>query len=252
MKVKPLIFVWLSAIYVAIAISFPLQIMVAHEHQWSEFNQALGKLTFLNWLVIIGLGVASYYSYQGSRRIIPTATVLGILVLVNNLYVGAFGEDFSLIQTLGAFVGFGLLHTMLLQKDVVRVLNNQNLRWWRISPRQSLRLPVLLRNNKTTSITTETVDISESGIFVRIEQSKHLGPRAFKMNEIVQIQLKLDTINSIKCSGRVVRHCFGEQGRPMGIALEFKEISSVDRKRIMKLLNPEKTAQPAKNNSLSA
>lgn len=251
MKVKPMIFVWLSAIYIAIALSFPLQIMVTHEHSWSEFNQALGKLTFLNWLVILGLGLAAKYSFQGSRRIIPTAIGLGILVLVNNIYVGAFGEDFSLVQTLSAFVGFGLLHTMLLQKDVVRVLKNQNLRWWRISPRLSLRLPVLLRNNKTTSVTTETVDISETGIFVRIEQSKHLGPRAFKLNEIVQIHLKLDTINSIKCSGRVVRHSFGENGRPMGIALEFKEISSADRKRIMKLLNPEKASQPTKNNSLS-
>lgn len=224
----------MAGLYLVVAAMFPVQIYFLYEHSPSEILQVFGKLTLLNWLVMIGLTIGATLFYRGSPRMIPMALGLGALVAVNNTVVSQFGEDYVLWQTVAATLLFAAMHLPLRSPEVQQLLEQPELRWWRTSYRQKMRIPISMRTKNYHHLNFETFDISDSGIYIAVSPETLNSLKGIKKDEVVEITLKFDTLNQIKCNARIARISNGGGQYACGIGLEFTDLTMKDRKRIHK------------------
>ncbi len=244
MRSRPLVLFFMAAAYLLIAASFPVQIYFLYEHTLSELPQVLSKLTILNWLVIAGLSTGSILFYRGSTKMVPAAIGISFLVLGNNIIVGLFGEDFNIYQTVLASGVFASLHLSLRNSEVQKLIQQPELRWWRTAYRQKLKIPITMRTKNYHQLIFDTFDISDSGIFVAVSNQEIAGLSGLTLNESVELTMKFDSLNQIKCQARLARISKGSGKYPSGLGIEFTDLSDKDRKRIHRFrakLLPEAT-----------
>lgn len=232
MRSRPWVLFVMAFAYLTIALSFPIQIYFLYEHNFSELREVLAKLTFVNWLVILGLGAGSVLFYRGSTKMIPAAIGVSLLVIGNNVLVGLFGDDFNLWQTMAASVLFGSLHLSLLNGEVQKLIKQPELRWWRTAYRQKMRISVVMRSKNYNQLAFESFDISDTGIYLGVSNDMIAQLKGLKLNEEVQLTMKFDTLNQIRCHGRLTRISQGGGNYPSGFGIEFTDLSAKDRKRI--------------------
>ncbi len=232
MKERPLSLVAIAFIFVAIALSFPFQIMGFYGHGPGEVGAILNKLTYMNWLVIAGLLVAAYYLYEASPQTRYAIPVVGALVAVNNFFVAFHGTDYSPWTATVATFAFGALVWPVYRPDIKNLLLNPDQRWWRIAARKSVQIPVVLSCGKHHRVRGETFDISESGMFVPL----HDHQTGLKLQQRVAICLNLGAFAQVRCDGRIARIAEASGRYPSGVGIEFLELSSLQRAEIRRYL----------------
>lgn len=218
--------------YLVIAASFPIQVFFLYEHTIGEMPEALSKLTIVNWVVMAGLGIGSVLFYRGSTKMVPAALVVSLLVIGNNALVGIFGDDYQLWQTVAASAMFGGMHLILFHPEMQRLIKRPELRWWRTAYRQKITIPVTMRAKNYHQLTFDSFDISDSGMFLKVPTSVLKTLKGLELNELVQLNMKFDTLNQIRCHARITRISEGGGIYPSGIGVEFTDLSAKDRKRI--------------------
>lgn len=232
MRSRPWVLFAMALSYSVIAISFPLQVFFLYEHTWNETPEALSKLTLVNWLVMASLVTGAILFYRGSTKMVPAAIMISLLVLGNNTLVGLFGDDYNLWQTVSASVMFGGMHLILLNPEVQRLIRQPELRWWRTAYRQKLTIPVVIRAKNYHQLDFDSFDISDSGIFLKVPTDILRNLKGLKLNEVIHLNMKFDTLNQIRCHARITRISEGGGIYPSGIGVEFTDLSAKDRKRI--------------------
>lgn len=235
MKNRPWTLYSLALVYIAIALSMPLQVLMMHEHPFAELGLAITKLTALNWILITGLIAGGIVVFRGSPWMVPIGVSLIFLVTLNNFIVSYFGEDFSLPQTLSASFLFAGVHGILLHPTMRKLFADPGLRWWRTARRYDLKVPVAVRG-PTSSFTFETLDISETGLFLPLSEGLKPTQLGLELNEQIQLQLKFGTLHQIKCHGKVVRHGKPNERRPEGLGIQFTQLSAKERRRLKRYL----------------
>lgn len=102
-----------------------------------------------------------------------------------------------------------------------------------VERRRSPRAPVTVRVEYATvdALFSEfSRNINEGGIFVETDRPLELEERVF-------LQFRLPgAAKPVKVGGRVVRVSRGDDGEPEGMAIEFDELASADRRRINELV----------------
>jgi hypothetical protein len=233
MKKRPKILILLAGIFIALAISFPLQIMSLYGHGPLEIGAILNKLTYMNWIVMLALAGSAFWLYEAAPELRYAVPAVVGLVALNNFFVAYHHTDYSPWAASFASLAFGAMTLPIFRPDIRFILENPDRRWWRISARKVVQLPVTLIAGKEQRIRGETFDLSESGMFVPVLE--HYAD--MKSVSQVNVCLQLGAFAQIRCTGRIVRHAEAKGKYPSGIGVEFMNLSEMQRSEIRRYLS---------------
>ncbi|MGE0616313.1 MAG: PilZ domain-containing protein [Bacteriovoracia bacterium] len=240
MKRKPKIFLFMSAVFAAVGLSLPLQVMLAFGHPPTELTEILAKLTPMNWIVMSVSFANALLAYHASPALKYAGPLFVFVVGWNNWLVSEYfaltsdpAEDprwlWAFISTLLA----ALSVCALFLRDAGLALLEPTLRWWRISPRKLLAVAAHVRQVTGPSINTRTYDVSKSGAFFAFEEGVDENRRQVSLGQIqvgsrCSVRLALDQLRTIQCAAEVVRKAEPNGKYPGGFAVRFVGLSLKD------------------------
>lgn len=233
MIMRPKQFYLASLALFAIALSFPVQVMVLYGHKWNESSAIFGKITTLNWMVMLSLVVGAYLYFHASRLIVFVAPVILALVALNNYLVGQFAGDFSLLQTTLGTLAIALIFSPLLLPSSQVVLRDPTRRWWRCSPRVRRQISATLNPYVGDMIQAKTFDISKTGVFISLDESVEHVP---KVGDKIRLSFNVNSMKKVRCEAVVVRHSEASGKYPKGLGLQFVEVNKKNEKGLQDLL----------------
>jgi|GEM_PF-1908917 len=225
-----------AALFV-VAFSLPLQVMFLYGHPPREWSQVLHKLTSLNVLVMVGCVVTALLVLQASVFTRLAAPALGLVVAVNNFFVGYLATDFSFWTASLGTLAFAAVLAPLYRGEMRELLLHPERRWWRSKRRVRVSRPIFLGHKDTVKINGATHDISESGVFLPFEVT-NLG-----LNSVVSICLTLGELQQIRCEARVVRRSAARGSYPAGVGIQFTNLDRRQRRELKRYLT-ETTLRP--------
>lgn len=240
MKQRPLVFTLLFILHLGIALNMPLQIMWLYEHEWREFSSVLNKLTFTNW-VVVGISLLNaLLSLKASKWLKLTLPLSFVIIVINNLLISLYGNDYSVLETTLASLVFFLSHSGLFFLKASDVLQHPTLRWWLVPRRFNLKLPLWIETSTGERIELNTFDISKSGAFLVLKSGSdiHLQEGQELTIQLPDIELthqfKAQLIRKTKACGKY----------PPGLGIQFKQMGMSTRLHLTKLFfwNSLKTA----------
>lgn len=233
MRGRPLILPALMLAFFAIAASFPMQVMLLHEHTVAEWPATLYKLTWLNWMVMFGAVFCGVLIYQASPMVTQTVPLMIVLVGLNNLFVGYYATDYSMATTSLGTLAFAALNLPLLSREVRELIRHPERRWWRSAARLRIPLPVYLDGPAWLKLDAETWDLSETGAFIPMPRSDlHVGGR-------VRLNLKLGVDRQLKLEAKVVRHSDAKGTYPAGVGVQFMNMDHEQRRELRRYLEAQ-------------
>lgn len=233
MIMRPKQFYLASVALLLIALSFPIQVMVLYGHHWSELNAILGKITWLNWMVIGSFLVGAYLYFHASRLILYLTPVILGLVAFNNYIVGKFSGDYSVAQTTFATVAMALVFLPLALPSSRMVLTDPKRRWWRRSKRFHKRVSTTLNPFVGDMIQAHTFDVSQTGAFVCFQDGQNTLP---KVGDTLRVSFNVSSMKKIRCEAIVVRVTEAKGHYPKGIGIRFTDMGKWHEKHFEKLL----------------
>ncbi|MCM2279704.1 MAG: PilZ domain-containing protein [Oligoflexia bacterium] len=226
---RPRQFQLLAAILVAVAASFPVQVMVGYGYTLAEFDQLMAGLAPLNWLVFASALVHATLVYQASPLVLASTPLFLLAVVWNNWVAAAAGLNVSTavaaLATLGAFA----VHLPLLQQAPRRVLANPRLRWWRTAKRRRASVTAIIRPVLGGEVRASTFDVSVGGAFLALGAEMN---RNLKVGSRCSIRLVLDQLHVIQCAAEVVRHAQPTGSYPAGFGVRFICLDDSQRKAL--------------------
>ncbi len=244
MNKRPKYLSLLSAVFVMIALSYPLQVMVLYGHSLFEIDQIFFKISTLNFLVMFSLLCNAYLLLNASSLLKFTIPTTLALVMWSNAIIGSYGSDYSMSSTSLASLLFALLCTPLMAvSEIQLVLSNPKTRWWLTPKRVKKNLTTAMQQTKGLHLIAETHDISESGLFIPFstcveKETKEyvLDPR-LKVGEVITLHIRLSQFNTIKCEARVIRVSQKPSSKPAGLGLQFLQLDEHAKTQIKKYVS---------------
>ena len=120
--------------------------------------------------------------------------------------------------------------------------------------RTKLSLPLIINTPVTQEFSVRTFDISMSGAFLPYEDLKTsmsftslIGKRSgIKIGDLIDIKILTGRFSRLHCQARVIRYNFLENsGIPMGIGIEFMNLSQRKKKVLKHLIESRSPRQKA-------
>ncbi len=186
MKNKPLFLKLFPLFALAIALSFPLQIMYLYKIPYTDIIKVFSMLTPLNLISMSVLFTTAILTASMSRSVYKMVPILLVALFANNAIVGLYGSDYTVVQVALSFFLFAFSLKPFYAQEVKAVILNPNLRWWKTPERFNVKKDLKISNG-SFDIFSETTNISSTGLFAKVEDEKLL--RAFELNEVIDIQL---------------------------------------------------------------
>lgn len=235
MSKRPLMLYLIPLFLLSIALSFPIQAALLYDHQLSELGAILSKITFVNWFTMIVICATAYSLYQGSaycKLLIPLS--IGTVIL-NNYFVGQWGQDFNMAESSMASVLFAFSFAPLMHKPTLTVLTDPKKRWWARAQRHMTQVPITINPFVGQTLNARTFDISDSGVFVSLS-SDDLS-NIPKVGDKLRLSITLGSMKKLKCDARVVRFAKPTGIYPQGLGLEFIQIDKQDKVDLKRYLS---------------
>jgi hypothetical protein len=200
-----------------IVISFPLQIIMAYDYQWTQVSAIFSKLTPLNYLLMTLFLVMAYQTYYTKKSIYYFLPIVTFFVFLNNFIVAEYGNLYGHAQTLLASVAFLLLAISYYQKNIYQVYQDVKFRWWLTSPRfkKQYHVTMSFQNEKYE---TKTFDISKTGLFVESDELLQLFQ--IPNQALVNITIHLPD-QKVTFEAKVVRKALWQGQYPPGLGLQL-------------------------------
>lgn len=216
MKNKPFYLILFPFLAFAIALSFPLQIILIYDIPASDPMRILSMLTPLNLLTIVAMTLTGALTILMNKHVYKVIPVLLFVTLVNNAIVGLYGSDYTLFQVALSFILFGISLKPFYSQEIKAVINEPKLRWWLTPTRYELQKPIKI-NSSDLQLTSETFNLSKTGVFAKISEQYQLDE--FELDEVLDLQILTESPITLKA--RVVRKSNGHANQPKGIGLEI-------------------------------
>ena len=242
---RPNEFKFLAVAMLAIALSFPLQVFFLFEETQLGFVTSGMGLTPLNWAVMSTAFLSACFAFQASRFVLLTLFLFLTSVAWNNWLVAEIELNYSGL-TAWAAVAFAVFIPLVLARESARkVLLNPQLRWWRTPTRKKVHVQALVYPVMGGEVFSQTIDISEGGAFVEMPlgnpKAAYADPqtRAVAVGNHCAVRLRLDQLNVVNCSARIVRKTKAAGEYPDGFALQFVNLNTDQRKQIRNFMAQE-------------
>jgi len=170
-----------------------------------------------------------------------------LAVLWNNTLVGHAQLNYSPLQAHLASILVTLTFGLLANQQVRKVLQHPHHRWWTIPKRARVQAASTLRAITGHEISTRTHDLSKSGVFISLKNPtiRSSQPELYdehwteftKPGTRCQIQIQIDSLNSINCTGEIVRQSTKTNTHPEGLGIKFIDLSREHSKIIEDLVH---------------
>jgi len=213
-----------TVIQFAIAISFPIQIMVLYQYGPSNPAQIFSKLTYLNWIVMFLCTSVGIMSFRGENKIYYLLPISLIAMFTNNFYVSKYSEFYHDTHFYMGNILFLMAHSLLLGKEALGVLKNPEMRWWRHAQRLMLETPVIIKDQLGKMAYAESFNISQSGIFIKDNISKEQD-FYFSKDNMYELNLPMGNVFSqLNLKACIVRTTGGTGEYPPGWGMRFDKL----------------------------
>jgi hypothetical protein len=232
MRSKPLIFNIYALLFLAIAISIPVQISMIYGHNVAELGPIYSKMTIFN-ILVIGVSLYNfYYCFTASDNVKWSFPLAIGVICFNNSIVLVYGNDFESYSVILATILFMVMSAYFLLTHDTDVMNHPENQWWRIPRRFSLKEKVTLHHLGRDIDMGETFDISTSGAFIPYHLSDSYN--IFKGDEIIDFSIGAES--PIHCRAKIVRKSCAKGLYPDGIGIQFIEMNSSDKLKLQQKL----------------
>ena len=235
---RPKEFSVLAGGMLAVALSFPVQVLFMYDGMQPGFALSGMGMTPLNWFVIGASLLTAMLAFQASRLVLPALGLFLFAVTWNNWIVAEFEVNYSgMTAWAGVFLA-GCIPLMLLREQARKVLLNPQLRWWRTPARKRAHVQAVVYPVLGGEIASKTFDISEGGAFISLPlgspRSTHTDPQSktVSVGNHCAVKLRLDQLNVLNCSARVVRKVKSAGDYPDGFAVQFVNLTPEQRRQI--------------------
>lgn len=219
MPTKPKFINIMSFIFIALALSFPVQIMFMFKLPPWHIGILASKLTPLNYLLMGLFLYTAYLTYKTNKLVFIILPIVNFFVFLNNFIVAEYGQVFTHTQTVVASTAFLLLTLSFYQKDIYQVYSDLKFRWWLTSPRFKRQIPITI-HYQGEKFQTSTFDISKTGMFIKTDDLY----RIFKIENNKEIELSFKINNrTMKLTATVVRKSIAKGQYPAGIGVHFSQ-----------------------------
>lgn len=227
---KPKLILFISISLIAVTVSFPLQVAVIYGLGWNETAAIFGKLTWLNWLVMLGALFCAVLLDRVSQWALYALPVWLLVAGLNNWLVGYYGTDYTLLQAGLATLGLVFMLAPVYRHSMVELFLNPAKCWWKRAERKRLHVPVSLFSGlRQASLVCETFDISETGVFIPC------APELVGEDKLL-LDFEFGGNTQWSCRARVVRRASALGTYPSGIGLEFTQMNWRRRRRLRQLI----------------
>jgi hypothetical protein len=238
MKTRPKELTFLALFLFAIAVGLPVQVMVLYGHPPSEMLAVLGKLTPLNWAILLlapVVGAMVLRAHAWSRYAVP---FFGMLVVYNNWFVSEVGADYDSTSVKISTGVFLLALSAVFTRDVREILTHPEKRWWLTPLRKRVELPIRVcffakRGDDSISSSefyAKTFDVSRGGTFVNLDDDdlalmSEETLRNLQVGTQCYISITLKDLCFLQCRAEIVRRSDGRGHYPGGVGLRFLGLS---------------------------
>jgi len=231
MLVRPKILEFFSIFLIAVAVSFPIQIMMIYGHGPMELPQVFAKLTVLNWIVMFAALTNAALVYRAAPALKYTVPLMIVFVAINNWIIGKWHVDYSQTQAMTASGFFILAHGPLFKKSIFGLINHPEKRWWLRPMRKKTQVSAYVSPFNGLAFKAKTFDLSETGAFIPMSSDSlpaHVDDR-------VNLCLTLG-LAQIRCSARIVRSTSAKGNYPAGIALNFDKLPWTEKRELRRYI----------------
>ncbi len=239
MKKKPLLFTLVPLILIGVCVSLYFQTAYVLQAPLTDYSRILKKITVFNWVMVsimIIAGIAILRSSKWAKLFMPMAIAA---VIWNNYLVATKTNNFSIPQIVLAILLFAAVFAPLYTKKLRTVLTDRRQQWWKTPFRKRVPVPVAVRMSHGSTHLMQTVDVSTTGLFLRVDNDVKASMP--KLGERVTLQLNLGRDRELKCSAVVVRFTEGRDQQPGGMGLQFVELAGSNRKALNQFLKSPDT-----------
>ena len=231
---KPRVFSLVTIFIVGVIFSFPLQAAYLYGHSLTEVSAIFNKISLLNWMAMASMAFAGHFVTKASPWVVIAAPVSVLVVFWNNLVVGTYHTDFSLLTTSLGTIAFALLFIPLLSPTSRMVLMNPHKRWWLRPKRYKTKVSATLNPFVGQTIHAETFDISSGGAFIHLN---HLDfEEAPKVGETLRLSLNINSMRKIRCDAVIVRRAESRGRYPQGLGIRFVDLDKDHQKTLQRFL----------------
>lgn len=241
MNRRPMTLNILTVIFVAIALSLPIQALFLNPYGLNSSAAALNKISMLNLLMASCLLLTSYLIFKASSLVLVALPASILVVTWNNLVVSSYGMDFAHWQTTLASLLFVAICAPILQKNILKLFQNQNNRWWLRPKRKKTNLQTVLLPFVGEDILTQLFDLSETGTFIAYQSctDKKHNPKQpiLKVGDLTCLSIQVTPCDVIKCQARVVRTADSTGQYPAGMGLQFINMNFQTKRHLRRIVN---------------
>lgn len=239
MRKRPLLFLFLTLAFVAIAFSFPLQSAFVYGDGLFDIISTLKMISLLNVLVMVALVANVPLLLRASPFLVISVPFAMGVVLWNNYVVGSMNMGVTPQVALLASIGFVSLSATLLSPSIRNLLRNPAQRWWLQSRRAQLKMPAEIKGCRLDVDHLNTYDISSSGAFLTgFSDFEWENPP--EMGKVVDLSLTLTPLLKVKCEAKLVRLSEGDgPNYPRGVGIQFVGMDRKDQVRINRYIRDE-------------
>lgn len=216
MKNKPYYLILFPYLAFAIALSFPLQIVLIYDIPITDTLKIFSMLTPLNLLTMTAMILTGCLTIFMNKHVYKAIPLLLFVTLLNNAIVGFYGSDYTFFQVAMSFILFGISLKPFYSQEIKAVINEPKLRWWLTPTRYEMAKPIKI-NTAELQLTSETFNLSKTGVFAKISDQYQLDE--FSLNDVLDLQILTESPITLKA--RVVRKSDGHSNQPKGIGLEI-------------------------------
>ncbi len=236
MKQRPWPLLMYSIILLLVAASLPIQVAIDYELPISQIFRSFKYLTHLNVIMMALLLAASAAAQMASKSLLALAPIAAISVALNNLWVGYVELNFTGLEAWLATALFMGFSAILLERRTAAVIIDKKMQWWKTPARLPIEKQIVLMPWIGERVAATTLDLSESGVFVRCSEASNLN-----VGDRMQMRMKLEGHLDVRCTARLVRKATSKAGQPVGFGIRFEDLSRHDRRALRTLVNAEKT-----------
>lgn len=241
MKIKPLIFNIYAAVFIAIAVSVPLQVMFLYGHSITDVGAIWSKLTLFNLLVMTSCFVNAYFSFTAQDEIKWSFPLSIGFVCLNNSIVLVYGNDFEAATVILSTFAYILMTSYFILSHETNVINSPAAQWWKTALRYQAPLATKVSSTDIPINLGDTFDISRTGAFISYSTPGQKDifncGETFTFNIGDELELKAKVVRKSPQVGRY----------PEGMGIQFVDLGVGERIQLEKLLNHLKTSVEQEN-----